>query len=115
MLFDCNMKRLHSILLLATVAVSGCSDPQEPGPFLDTEIAKFIGRDCIVQIRRDYLGGAGTEVTSATAYDVNGSDVSIFGTIREVDKKGILIQDQRKEHRREYWIPEQSILLIEMR
>ena len=88
------------LLVLVAFCLWGCSEPQHSATLIDAEIAKFEGRDCIVEIRRD---------------SSKGDEVSIFGTIQKVDKKGILIKDQRKGHEREYWIPEHAVVLIEMR
>jgi hypothetical protein len=69
-----------------------------------------------VQFRRDALGSAHQLPISPTISSINGAEVCIHGTILKVDRKGLTLKVTLSENSiREYWIPDSSILLIEMK
>jgi len=86
------------------------------------------GVQCIVQFRRDALGGATTLPVSPTAHSINGAVVSMQGKLLATDKEAILLEATKSRPQPQvgesgqktsspamgrFWIPKSSILLLE--
>jgi hypothetical protein len=67
------------------------------------------GKPCIVQFKRNALGGAASLPVPPTTNSINGADVSISGTLQKVDKDAVIISNGKTT----YWIPKDSILLLQ--
>jgi hypothetical protein len=63
---------------------------------------------CIVQLRRDALGGSLGVVVPPLTTSVGGSDISLSGRIRVLNSEWLLLDSPRGE----VWIPRSAILLI---
>jgi hypothetical protein len=87
--------------------VGGCSEPGPP-----------LGTACKVHFRRDALGGSTELPVSVTTDSYNGAEVSISGKLAQVTDQWIVLTIDIPEHQggghREYWIPRQAVLLIQL-
>jgi hypothetical protein len=70
---------------------------------------KKRGKPCIVQLKRNALGCAAQLPVSPLTSNINGADVAIYGTLKKVDKDAVTIINGKTT----YWIPKDSILLIQ--
>ena len=67
------------------------------------------GTACKVQFRRDALGSSGVTLPIGPTSDgVNGATVSLNGKFKAMDKRWIIVQDERGE--RDFWIPRDMVL-----
>jgi hypothetical protein len=80
-----------------------------------------LGTDCTIQFRRDALGGS-TSLTSPTTTGINGTTISIAGTLIAVNHEAVLLEQIDNHYLvndvpqlKRLWIPKSSILLIEYR
>jgi hypothetical protein len=72
-------------------------------------LASDIGRTCTVQFKRNVLGLADYPI-APTIDAINNVAVTVAGTLKAVRDNGILIESGTEK----YWIPMDSILLIEL-
>jgi hypothetical protein len=87
------------LALCGSVLISGCSSVGTPK----------AGTACKVQFRRDALGSSGVTLPIGPTSDgVNGAVVSLNGKFKAMDKRWIIVQDERGE--RDFWIPRDMIL-----
>ena len=77
-----------------------------------------LGKECVVQFRRDALGGS-TSLTSPTTDVQNGTTISITGTLIAVNHEAILLEQVDNHHTvndvpqlKRLWIPKNNILLV---
>ena len=87
------------IALCGSVLLSGCSSVCTPR----------AGTACKIQFRRDALGSSGVTLPIGPTTDgVDGSVVSLNGKFKAMDKRWIVVQDERGE--RDFWIPRDMVL-----
>jgi hypothetical protein len=87
------------VAICASALLVGCSTVGSPKP----------GTACKVQFRRDALGSSGVAVPIGPTTDgVNGATVSLNGKFKAMDKRWIIVEDERGE--RVFWIPRDMIL-----
>jgi hypothetical protein len=82
----------------------------------DSYLGQQIGKVCTVQFRRDALGAAAALPVSPTTDGINGAEVTVTGTLRAVENDGIALEPlaPRDPTWTAFWIPKDSILLIEV-
>ena len=66
-----------------------------------------IGKDCIVQFRRDALGAAAALPVAPTTGSINGAQTAIGGKLLMVNSEWVLLNNGN-----DLWIPTASVLLI---
>jgi hypothetical protein len=101
------MKRtgIFSILILVGGLLSGCiQQPPEQPP---------VGSDVVVQFRRDALGSATANAVPPTTSSINGAAVCLYGKLIKVNNDWVVLT-RSGGGGREYWIPQETILLIEV-
>lgn len=76
-------------------------------------IYSLIGKQCTVQFKRNALGGGGNIPVSPTTDNSDGANVSIWGTLTVVEDDAVVLESE--DSGRTFWIPRESILLIEKR
>ena len=87
------------VALSASALLVGCSTVGRPK----------VGIACKVQFRRDALGSSGVTLPIGPTSDgVNGATVSLNGKFKAMDKRWIIVQDERGE--RDFWIPRDMVL-----
>ena len=96
------MKKLVWPLLLFTslLFLTSCSEVAKSTPEEKSHLSDEVGRDCIVYLR--------------DRFDNNGDPLSLFGTIEKADSYGIILQDHRENHPKEYWISSSAISYIDL-
>lgn len=109
------MNNYGSLLLLIcgmSMMIIGCSsDIREsesthyPDPLMD-----YVGKTVTVQFNRNDLGGAADIPVSPTTDRINGAETSISGMLKDVTEEAILVKHVSKM----FWIPKDSILLLEL-
>ena len=115
------MKRIIIIMLLVIMAtttiLASCTSETTTisGPTTTVEVsthplASDIGKTCTVQFKRNVLGAADFAI-APTIDAINNVAVTIAGTLKAVRDNGILIESGTEK----YWIPMDSILLIDIR
>ena len=98
--------------ILAAALLSGCNS-DAPDDMASSEMAKWIGKNVIIQFRRDALGAAADLPVSPTTGSINGAKTSIVGLLQTVDATGVTLGNhQRKGSPR--WIPREVILFVEL-
>jgi len=112
----CKCRIIGIAILVFLIAGVVCWHVHRPKP-IDPEIDLKPGTYCIVQLRRDSLGAAGSPVPPTTD-QFNGAIVSMRGTLLAINRDAILLEcivdyplNQPHEVRR-HWIPKNNILLI---
>ena len=108
-----------AIGLLALLA--GCSDmpsnsssgPLPPRAIADRPIGDNppVGADCIVQFKRDLLGGTNATPISPTTTNQNGADLTVQGTLVKIDSDWVVIKDAMHATHL-WWIPRQNVLML---
>lgn len=120
------MKKIIMVLLVATaIMLTSCTtgtptateSPTNSESPTSSEasthpLASDIGKGCTVQLKRNALGSGRDLPISPTTDSINNVAVNVQGILRAVRDNGILIE-QNVENKK-YWIPMDSILLIEM-
>ncbi len=87
------------IALCGSVLLSGCSSVGTPK----------AGAACKIQFRRDALGSSGVTLPIGPTVDrANGAEVSLNGRFKAMDRRWIIVQDERGE--RDFWIPRDMVL-----
>lgn len=90
------------------LALCGCSNSPNTGE--RNLLAGKIGQNCTVQFRRgDGLGGGGNVPIPPTTNAMNGAEVSVGGKLQAVEGNWIVVGVDKQE----YYIPRESILLIQ--
>ena len=98
--------KIPKILIASVIAVALlCSCSSNHKSYLKGK----LGKPCTVQFKRNALGGASLPVLPTTN-TINGAVVSISGTLKKIDKDAVIISDGTTT----YWIPKDSILLIQI-
>lgn len=101
---SCVCKKCVVAILIILVAGVICGHLHRP------KLGLTPGRTCVVQFRRDILGGATNSPGSPTAAR---SEVCIQGRLIAVNREAILIKStDLDEYWSQIWIPKSSILLI---
>jgi hypothetical protein len=101
--------RVALLLCAITLALCGCSGSQNPGE--QSPLSAKIGQNCTVQLRRgDGLGAASGSPVPPTTNAHNGAEVCISGKLQAVAGSWIVVGADN----RAYYIPRESILLIEV-
>lgn len=90
-------------LLLAVGCVAGC------GPA--DALKAHTGDQCVVHFRGDYLGMASPAPLSPDTDSLNGSDVTLRGTLRSVDIHWLTVDSVGKPSR-EFVIPREAVLTV---
>lgn len=99
---------------LVLFIISACSpketqsrEPQSMSVFLKP----FVGLYAKVQFRRDLLGAHAELPIAPTTSSINGAETSISGRIKGVNDEGVLLDSGQ----RIYWVPKESILLLDIK
>jgi hypothetical protein len=90
-------------LLVVSLFVTGCNDAQAAS----NSAQPPMGRSCTVQFRRDALGAAANLPMPPTTDNINGSVISISGTLSMATEEWVVLQTGK-----EIWIPKSVVLLI---
>jgi len=107
-----NRFRLLSAILVATIVLCGCS--RDNGEHrTSNELSKWIGKNVVVQFRRDALGAAANLPISPDTGGINGASPIIVGPLLEVNAESIVIGNHQKK-KSPKWIPREVILFIEV-
>lgn len=102
------MRAPSAIVLSCVLGIGGCSG--KPEPVERSPLADRIGQKCTVQFRRgDALGAGGELPVSPDTDNVNGSEVSVAGTLHAVSDDWIIVRWGDKE----YCIPREAVLLVQ--
>jgi hypothetical protein len=96
------MKTLSIMGLCGAMMISACGGGSKP-----LANAK-IGQRCVVQFRRDALGSASPVPIGLDTDNINGSEVTIGGTLKRVQADAILITTTKAD----YVIPMPAILCL---
>lgn len=105
-----------SVGVLASAAMLLALSPSErPDP-----LAQRLGRECKVQLRRDYLGAACPIPVSFSVDQFQGAPVSIVGELTGVNDQWLAVRTVRREatearvnaRKEEIWIPRDAVLII---
>ena len=67
-----------------------------------------VGKECVVQFRRDALGTAASLPVAPTTGSINGAQTAIGGKLLMVNSEWVLLNNGN-----DLWIPRASILLIQ--
>ena len=86
-------------LTATAIILTGCSKPDQPP----------IGKEVIVQLRRDALGSGQTPI-GPTVGNINGVKVFLSGKLVSVNEEWIVLEYDKQKH----WIPVQAVLLIKI-
>jgi hypothetical protein len=92
-----------------TLFLFGCGGSQSVAENLP--FAEKVGQLCTVQLRRGDALGAGQTPVPPTTNAMNGAEVMVSGLLTAVTGRWIAIDSGRGNE--EYWIPRESILLIQ--
>src|SRR6185436_14020736 len=116
------MKKLFlTLCCLASLAalpvlLTGCDDAHAAATIGKRDPP--LGRDCIVQFRRDFLGTARDIPVSPTLGSINGAETCVRGKLVVVTDEWIVLSYTvpvaAKPIEREFWIPRSVVLLLEM-
>ena len=105
---------INKILLTTAMATlfSGCGNIANHD-MTTSEMSTWIGKNVIVQFRRDALGaGADLPIDPETG-QINGAKTAIGGVLLKIEAKSIVIGNHLKD-RGPKWIPREVILFVEM-
>lgn len=58
----------------------------------------FVGKNCTVQFRRDWLGMTAVLPVSPTTNSINGAEVSIYGKLDHIDNDWIALDLGKRVH-----------------
>ena len=95
--------KIPKILIASIVAVSLlCSCSADHKSYLKSKLGKL----CVVQFKRNTLGGTASLPVPPIPNIING----VSGTLKNIDKDAVIISDGTTT----YWIPKDSILLIQV-
>ena len=87
------------------IFLAGCDAP--------SPIGSRIGRDCVVQIRRDLLGANANLPVGVETENINGAAVAVYGNlVGESADYVVLMLPKPATPPREYIVPRSSILFI---
>ena len=107
-----NRSGLLLAIIVTTIALSGCSRDNDEN-MSSSELSKWIGKNVIIQFRRDALGAAASSPISPNTGSINGASTFLSGSLQKVDATGIVIGNhQRPTSSR--WIPREVILFVEL-
>ena len=91
----------------------------KPGAKVETLFDLELGTDCIIQFRRDALGGSTSPISPKTT-SLNGTDVCVNGKLIAVNSEAIHLEYDNNQfiingvpQLKRLWIPKSSILFIE--
>lgn len=109
-----------TLLLIGCIASlqTGCGQatPQPPNTpsavASATDSTKLIGRSCVVYLRYDALGTSSDSPKPAFTDVMNGAEVSIRGTLQEINDHWVIVQQNRASDKRILWIPMSSVLSV---
>lgn len=109
-----------TLLLIGCIALlpSGCGQaniqpPNTPSAVSSaTDAAKLVGRGCVVYLRYDALGTSSDSPKAAFTDVMNGAEVSIRGTLQEMNHNWVIVQQDRESNKRVLWIPMSSVLSV---
>ena len=73
-------------------------------------LSSSVGKTCIVQFKRNALGGAADLPVPPTTDTINGAKVSMAGKLQAVRNDGILMRINDKVT----WVPMDSVLLVQV-
>ena len=97
------MRATTVFLAVAAFGMCGCGGEQNP-------MAEKIGQNCTVQFRRgDALGAGGSLPVPPNTNAMNGAEVCVSGKLQSIAPAWVVVAQER----REYYIPRESILLIQ--
>ena len=96
---------------------SGCGQTKQANPTPNAEITvhdaqSLVGRFCVVYIRYDALETGSDSPKPAFTDVFNGSEVSIRGTLKEMNNEWVIILQDRETNQRVLWIPKSSVLSV---
>jgi hypothetical protein len=98
-------------ILAAAFSLCSTSCTKVVAPARPSFLTKHIGETCVVQFRRDALGGAATLPVAPTTSSINGADVVQIGILRSVEGEGIVVEESAPRIGK-YWIPYPVILSV---
>ena len=104
---------LFALVAASTTALVGCGDDDDDDdrPGSSAGVQPQLGSNVVVQFRRDYLGAADSDgPVSATAGNVNGTEVAVAGKLVRVSDEWVVIESQG----RELWVPKSAVLYLDV-
>jgi hypothetical protein len=113
-LLGCTLLLIGCIALLQT----GCGQatPQPPNTpsavASATDPTKLVGRSCVVYLRYDALGTSSDSPKPAFTDVMDGAEVSLRGTLQEINNHWVIVQQNRVSDKRVLWIPMSSVLSV---
>ena len=95
----------------------GCGQAKLAKPTPNAEVTvhdarALVGRFCVVYIRYDALGTGSDSPKPAFTDVINGAEVSIRGTLKEMNNEWVIILQDRETSQRVLWIPKNSVLSV---
>lgn len=93
-------------LALVLILFMTCRGPVEPK--LDPEANPPLGKNVVVQFKRDALGAAASSPVPPFSGMHNGAETSVSGKLKNVTPEWIVLDRNGSET----WIPKTSILLL---
>lgn len=95
----------------------GCGQAKLAKPTPNAEITvhdarALVDRFCVVYIRYDALGTGSDSPKPAFTDVINGAEVSIRGTLKEMNNEWVIILQDRETSQRVLWIPKSSVLSV---
>lgn len=72
----------------------------------------LIGQFCVIHFRYDALGTAGESPKPAFTDVMNGSTVSIRGTLQKMDNNWVVISQELESSTQVHWVPVNAILSV---
>jgi len=117
----CKCKAIVAAILVVLIAGAICwhvhrplQNPQPTDSEISSEIDLKPGGYYTVFIRRDMLGAATNLPISPTATSINGASVSVQGRLLDINHEALLLENTDRGGRSLYWIPKNSILMIQI-
>jgi hypothetical protein len=110
----CSCKHKKCVLIFfAALLLAGIACWYVHHPNRAHHVGPKPGEQCIVQLRRDALGGAANLPVSPLTDNINGATVALGGWLVAVNHEAIVLDCHASQrYFKRLWIPNSSILLI---
>lgn len=102
-------------ILLLTIGCGHANPPANTSPktsILSDRPEDLVGQFCVIHLRYDALGTAGESPKPAFTDVMNGSTVSIRGTLQNMDNNWVVISQELESSTQVHWVPVNAILSV---
>jgi hypothetical protein len=106
------MKKHFGILVggFAVVIALAVAIPKQTKAAFGGETSPPLGKNCVIQFRRDALGAAANLPIAPTTGSINGAETCLGGQLKMVSSDWVVLDNLKGN---DIWIPRAAILLIQ--